>query len=84
MRYSELKCKDVINLRDCRKLGRIGDLEFDECSGQICAMIIKGPPKWFHLVGCDTEYVIDWKKIVRIGPDVILVDICAEKCLHKL
>ena len=47
-------------------------------------MIIKGPPKWFHLVGCDTEYVIDWKKIVRIGPDVILVDICAEKCLHKL
>ena len=84
MRYSELKCKDVINLRDCRKLGRIGDLEFDECSGQICAMIIKGPPKWFHLVGCDTEYVIDWKKIVRIGPDVILVDICAEKCLRKL
>lgn len=32
MRYSELKCKDVINLRDCRKLGRIGDLEFDECA----------------------------------------------------
>ena len=56
----------------------------DICSGQICAMIIKGPPKWFHLVGCDTEYVIDWKKIVRIGPDVILVDICAEKCLRKL
>ena len=46
-------------------------------------MIIKGPPKWFRLVGCDTEYVIDWKKIVRIGPDVILVEICEEKCLHK-
>ena len=81
MRLCEFSRKEVINASDCRCLG---NLEFDECSGQICAMIIKGPPKWFRLVGCDTEYVIDWKKIVRIGPDVILVDICAEKCLHKL
>ena len=84
MRLCEFSRKEVINASDCRCLGNVCDLEFDECSGQICAMIIKGPPKWFHLVGCDTEYVIDWKKIVRIGPDVILVDICAEKCMHKL
>ena len=80
----EFSKKEVINVSDCKCLGCVCDLKFDECSGQICAMIIKGPPKWFHLVGCDTEYVIDWKKIVRIGPDVILVDICAEKCLRKL
>ena len=36
MLFSELKCKDVINMRDCKKLGRISDLEFDQCSGQIC------------------------------------------------
>ena len=45
MRYSELKCKDVINLRDCRKLGRIGDLEFDECSGRICSVTVPGNNK---------------------------------------
>ena len=39
MRFSELKSKDVINLRDCKKLGRICDLEFDECSGKICKVI---------------------------------------------
>ena len=78
MRLCEFSKKEVINVSDCKCLGCVCDLKFDECSGQICAMIIKGPPKWFHLVGCDTEYVIDWKKIVRIGPDVILVDICAE------
>lgn len=84
MRLCEFSKKEVINVSDCKCLGCVCDLKFDECNGQICAMIIKGPPKWFHLVGCDTEYVIDWKKIVRIGPDVILVDICAEKCLRKL
>ena len=73
MRLCEFSKKEVINVSDCKCLGCVCDL-----------MIIKGPPKWFHLVGCDTEYVIDWKKIVRIGPDVILVDICAEKCLRKL
>ena len=36
MLFSELKCKDVINLRDCKKLGRVSDLEFDECSGKLC------------------------------------------------
>ena len=35
MRFSELKSKDVINLRECKKVGRICDLEFDECSGRI-------------------------------------------------
>ena len=29
MLYSELKNKDVINVKDCRKLGRVCDLEFD-------------------------------------------------------
>ena len=33
MLFSELKCKDVINVRDCKKLGHVCDLEFDECSG---------------------------------------------------
>ena len=66
MRLCEFSKKEVINVSDCKCLGCVCDLKFDECSGQICAMII------------------DWKKIVRIGPDVILVDICAEKCLRKL
>ena len=40
MLFSELKCKDVINLRDCRKLGNIADFEFDECTGCICKVIV--------------------------------------------
>ena len=53
MLFSELKCKDVINLRDCRKLGHIADFEFDECTGCICRVIVPGSAKWKSLFGCD-------------------------------
>ncbi len=42
MLFSELKCKDVINIRDCKKLGHVCDLEFDECSGCICKIMVPG------------------------------------------
>ena len=53
MRFCELKEKDVINRCDCKKLGQICDLVIDECSGQICSIIVPGPPKtvWSSLSG---------------------------------
>ena len=76
MRYSELKCKDVINLRDCRKLGRIGDLEFDECSGRICSVTVPGNNKFCNLLKSEPGYCIPYKDIKQIGPDIIIVDVC--------
>ncbi len=75
MLYSELKCKEVINLRDCRKLGRVSDFEFDECSGCICKLIVGGGAKWKNLFGCDEEHMICYKDIKQIGPDIIIVDL---------
>lgn len=49
MRFCELKEKDVINRCDCKKLGQICDLVIDECSGQICSIIVPGPPR--HVIG---------------------------------
>ena len=46
MLFSELKCKDVINVRDCKKLGHVCDLEFDECSGCICKIMVPGGNQW--------------------------------------
>lgn len=77
MLFSDLKCKDVINLRDCKKLGRINDLEFDECSGQICKVMVPGcgNNKLFHLFNTEPDYCIPFKDIKQIGPDIIIVDI---------
>lgn len=75
MLFSELKCKDVINLRDCRKLGNIADFEFDECTGCICKVIVPGGAKWKSIFGCDEGREICYKDIKKIGPDTIIVDL---------
>lgn len=76
MLFSELKCKEVINLKDCKCLGKVGDLEFDECTGQICKIIIPGSNKLCAFFGSEPEYIIPYKNIKKIGPDIIIVDIC--------
>ena len=75
MLFSELKCKDVINMRDCKKLGRVCDLEFDECSGYIRKIMVPGCNKMLSFLNCEPDIVIPYKDIRQIGPDIILVDI---------
>ncbi len=75
MLFSELKCKDVINIRDCKKIGRVCDLEFDECKGCICKIIVPGGNKMLSFLRCDPDIIIPYKDIKQIGPDIILVDI---------
>lgn len=76
MKYSDLKCKEVINIRDCKRLGRVMDMEFDECTGCIHTLIVPGICKPLFFVGGGKEIVIRYKDIKQIGPDIILVDIC--------
>lgn len=81
IRFCELKEKDVINRCDCRRLGRVCDLIFDEKKGCICSIIVPGPFRLFCLFGTDQEYVIPWNRICQIGPDIILVEINPEEAL---
>ncbi|MDR2889151.1 MAG: YlmC/YmxH family sporulation protein [Lachnospiraceae bacterium] len=75
MLFSELKCKDVINVKSCKCLGRVNDLEFDECNGHIHALIICGKNKFNALFYNEPDVIIPYRDIVKIGPDIILVDI---------
>lgn len=43
MRMSELKRREVINVCDCKRLGFVGDLDVDPCTGRILAIIVPGP-----------------------------------------
>lgn len=76
MLFSEFKKKEVINLKNCQKLGRVADFEFDECTGQIYKLIVPGNNKLYGLFCSDPDYVICYKDIKQIGPDIIIVDIC--------
>lgn len=75
MLFSELKCKDVINIRDCKKIGRVCDLEFDECNGCICKIIVPCRNNFWGFLHCEPSLEIPYKDIRQIGPDIILVDI---------
>lgn len=44
MRICELREKEVINIRNCQRLGRVLDIEFDLHTGAICQLILPGPP----------------------------------------
>lgn len=75
MRFSDLKQREVINCKDCKRLGFISDIVFDSCTGKLEALIVPGPGRWFGCFCPTTEYVIRFCHIVRIGPDIVLVDI---------
>lgn len=75
MRASELQAKDVVNVSDGRKLGVIGDLDIDLDSGLIRAMIIPPAGRFFGMMTSGEEVVIPWSQIVKIGSDVVLVDL---------
>lgn len=76
MLFSELKNKEVISIKDCKKLGHVSDLVFDESNGCILKLIVPGGCfQFFHLCQEDQPIYIPYKNIRQIGPDIILVDI---------
>lgn len=84
MRLCELRQKEVINCRDCERLGFVGDVVFNVQNGCMEALIVPGPCKIWGILGRDQEYVIPWRAIRCIGADVILVDINPEECFQKI
>ena len=83
MRICELREKEVVNECDGERLGNICDVDFEERTGRICSLIIPGPCKVFGIIGRDSEYIIPYECVKRIGADVVLVEVEASKCLHK-
>ena len=65
------------------RLGCVVDVDIDVCDGKVLAIIIPVPGKICGILGSDGEYVIPFGCIKKIGPDIILVEICEEKFLQK-
>ncbi len=84
MRICDLKDKEVINSVDCKILGFVADVDIDMYTGKILAVIVPGPCKIMGFLGRDNEYVIPYDCICKVGPDVILVNVCEEKVLFKI
>ena len=80
IRVTELHCKEVICVADGRRLGFVSDVEIEVPEGKVCAILVPGPSRFFGLWGRNDDYVIPWRYIKRVGPDIILVDVKPEDC----
>ncbi len=75
VKISELRLRDVINIVDGKRLGAIKDIEIDVEAGKIKTLVLPGNNRFFNFLSRSDEVIVPWEKIIRIGVDVILVEL---------
>lgn len=75
MRMSELKRMEVVNICDGKRLGFVGDIEFNKESGKIEFLIVPGPGCFCGFLGREKEFIIPFCDVCQFGDDIILVEI---------
>lgn len=78
---TDLREKEIINLKDGCRLGSVCDIEIDTCTGRVLALIVFGKSKFMGFGGRQEDIRIAWEDIEVIGDDTILVRFdCPESC----
>lgn len=73
-RITELRKKEVINIRNGFRLGFVSDVEVDVCNARIISIVIYGKLKFFGLLGRHQDIIIKWENVDVVGEDTILVN----------
>ncbi len=74
-RVSSFHKKEVVNLPDGRRLGFVCDADVNFEDGKLEAIIVSGTAKLFGGMSKESELIIPFNKIRKIGEDLIIVDI---------
>jgi len=71
---AELAAKELINLKDGLRLGRLGecDLELEEGSGRVAAVLV---PRRARHASKGEPSRIPWASVRRVGPEVLIVEL---------
>ena len=72
--FTDLKEKEIVNVFDGKKLGRILDIIFDNSNGAVRGIVVPGDKKLFRK---GDDIFVPLGNIKRIGDDVILVSLQA-------
>ena len=70
--YTDLRCKDVVNIVNGAKMGRIIDLVIDANCKTVLGLVVPGMRKIFK---SNEDIFIPWDSIVKIGSDTILISL---------
>ncbi len=79
VKISDLRDKEVVNATDGRRLGFFEDVEIDLEAGRISALVVPIRAKFLGVFGKEDSLVVSWTKIIKIGVDVILVELSPEE-----
>ena len=71
----DFKHKEVVNIKNGKRLGYVQDVCADLETGTITPIIVPGSNKILNIFSSNNEIVIPWQNIKCIGDDLILVDI---------
>lgn len=74
MKASELRQKEVINIKTGKRLGNIIDYDIDLRSGRVTGVSVPVQGKFSILSKNDQDIFVAWEKIKKIGDDVILIE----------
>ena len=75
MRFSDLRCKEIIDIHTGFRLGYVCDVELDDKEGCIASLVTPGRARFFGLFGREPDYLVPLGCITKIGRDIILVDV---------
>lgn len=78
--FLDLREREIINVYDGKKLGRVIDVVFNNVSGVVSGIVVPGNKKLFHR---SDDVFIPLEKIKRIGNDVILVGVQQEEFFRR-
>jgi len=73
--FLELRCKEVVNVIDGKRLGHIVDVAFDLCSARLLGLIVPGEKTGWNIFKSANQLFIPFGCISKIGEDTILVEL---------
>ena len=71
----DFKHKEVVNVKDGKRLGYVQDVCADLETGKITSIIVPGSNKIMNFFSSNNDIVIPWQNIKCIGDDLIIVEI---------
>ncbi len=73
--FCELRAKEVVNVFNGKKLGNIIDMIIDTRCARVLGIVVPNCDAKFTIFKSSSDVFIPYNNIVKIGKDVILVDL---------
>lgn len=80
IRVSDIMDKEIINVKNGKKMGFITDIDIDVNDGKVISFSTTGEVGGFFSRGSDMD-VMFWNDILKIGCDTIIVNIGSDKTI---